>query len=107
MGTEANITTWFLRSAGRHDNQEPFLLWLENVASTKEVPPVHSVSYGDVESSLSVPYMQRVNTEFMKAGVRGITILFASGDDGAACKKGKFSPQFPVSSPYHCLTCHR
>jgi len=100
MGTGANITTWFWSTAARHDNQEPFLLWLQNVASTKEVPPVHSVSYGDVESSLSVPYMQRVNTEFMKAGVRGITILFASGDDGAACKKGKFSPQFPVSSPY-------
>jgi len=100
MGTGANITTWFWSTAGRHDNQEPFLLWLQNIASTKVVPPVHSVSYGDVESSLSVPYMQRVNTEFMKAGVRGITILFASGDDGAACKNNKFSPQFPVSSPY-------
>jgi len=100
MGTGANITTWFWSTAGRHDNQEPFLQWLLDVASTKEVPWVHSVSYGDVESSLSVPYMQRVNTEFMKAGVRGISILFASGDDGAACKKQKFSPQFPVSSPY-------
>jgi len=100
MGTGANITTWFWSTANRHDNQEPFLKWLQDVASTKEVPPVHSVSYGDVESSLSVPYMQRVNTEFMKAGVRGISILFASGDDGAACKNNKFSPQFPVSSPY-------
>jgi len=100
MGTGANITTWFWSTANRHDNQEPFLKWLQDIASTKEVPPVHSVSYGDVESSLSVPYMQRVNTEFMKAGVRGISILFASGDDGAACKNNKFSPQFPVSSPY-------
>jgi len=100
MGTGANITTWFWSTAGRHETQEPFLQWLQDVASTKEVPWVHSVSYGDVESSLSVPYMQRVNTEFMKAGVRGLSILVASGDDGAACKDKKFSPNFPVSSPY-------
>ena len=100
MGMGANITTWFWSTAGRFENQEPFLKWLQDVASTKEVPPVFSVSYGDVESSLSVSYMQRVNTEFMKAGVRGITILFASGDNGAACKDNKFSPNFPVSSPY-------
>lgn len=100
MGTGANIETWFWSSAGRHENQEPFLQWLTDIASTDIVPHVHSVSYGDVESSLSVVYMQRVNTEFMKTGVRGISILFASGDDGAACKDNKFSPGFPVSSPY-------
>ena len=100
MGLGANITTWFWSTAGRFGTQEPFLKWLQDVAGTKEVPPVFSVSYGDVESSLSVSYMQRVNTEFMKAGVRGITILFASGDNGAACLGNKFSPNFPVSSPY-------
>ena len=100
MGMGANITTWFWSTAGRYQNQEPFLTWLQNIASTKEVPPVHSISYGDVESSLSVPFMQRVNTEFMKAGVRGISFLFASGDNGADCKGNKFAPDFPVSSPY-------
>ena len=100
MGTGANITTWFWSTAGRHDNQEPFLQWLMDIASTKEVPYVHSVSYGDVESSLSAAYMQRVNVEFMKTGARGITILFASGDDGADCKNNTFAPDFPVSSPY-------
>lgn len=100
MGTGANITTWFWSTGGRHDNQEPFLTWLVNISNTKNVPWVHSVSYGDVESSLSVTFMQRVNTEFMKLGVRGVSILFASGDDGAACKDKKFSPNFPVSSPY-------
>jgi hypothetical protein len=27
--------------------------------------------------------MQRINTEFQKAGLRGISILIASGDSGA------------------------
>ena len=100
MSTGANIPTWFWSTPGRHETQEPFLTWMVAIGNTSEVPYVHSISYGDVESSLSVSYMQRVNVEFMKAGVRGLTILFASGDDGAACKDNKFSPNFPVSSPY-------
>jgi len=96
----ANIPTWFWSTAGRHDNQEPFLTWLYAMGNTTTVPWVNSVSYGEEEVTLSVAYMQRVSVEFMKAGVRGITLLFASGDDGASCKKGKFSPAFPGSSPY-------
>lgn len=100
MSTGANIPTWFWSTAGRHETQEPFLTWMVAIGNMSQVPYVHSVSYGDVESSLSATYMQRVNVEFMKAGARGLTILFASGDDGAACKDNKFSPNFPVSSPY-------
>jgi len=100
MGLGANITTWFWATGGRHEKQEPFLQWLIDVSNTTKVPYVHSVSYGDDEVTLSTAYMKRVSTEFMKTGVRGITILFASGDNGAGCKKGKFSPNFPVSSPY-------
>merc|ERR1712054_450242 len=42
----------------------------------------------------------RLNTEFMKAGTRGITLLYAAGDEGANCKNGKFVPETPGSSPY-------
>ena len=42
----------------------------------------------------------RTNTEFMKAGARGISLLYASGDEGANCKKRKFVPEGPGSSPY-------
>ena len=45
-------------------------------------------------------YMNRINVEFQKAGVRGLTFLFASGDDGADCKNSKFRPEYPSSSPY-------
>ncbi|XP_057308750.1 tripeptidyl-peptidase 1-like [Hydractinia symbiolongicarpus] len=100
MGLGANITTWFWSTAGRHENQEPFLEWILAVGNTTTVPWVHSVSYGDNEDSLSPEYMKRINAEFMKAGTRGLSILFASGDDGAGCKKNKFRPSFPVTSPY-------
>jgi subtilase family serine protease len=33
-------------------------------------------------------------------GVRGLSILFASGDSGAGCANHTFVPNFPASSPY-------
>lgn len=64
---------------GRHESQEPFLQWLLLLSNTSGLPWVHTVSYGDDEDSLSQAYMKRVNTEFMKAAARGMSILFASG----------------------------
>ncbi|KFP19966.1 Tripeptidyl-peptidase 1, partial [Egretta garzetta] len=92
-------------SAGRHESQEPFLAWLLLLSNMSSLPWVHSVSYGDDEDSLSLAYLERVNVEFMKAAARGLTILFASGDDGAGCRRvpggnHTFRPSFPASSPY-------
>ncbi|XP_068787101.1 tripeptidyl-peptidase 1 isoform X2 [Struthio camelus] len=105
MSTGANISTWVFSNAGRHESQEPFLAWLLLLSNMSSLPWVHSVSYGDDEDSLSLAYLQRVNVEFMKAAARGLTILFASGDDGAGCRRVSsgnhtFRPSFPASSPY-------
>ncbi|XP_009465834.1 PREDICTED: tripeptidyl-peptidase 1 [Nipponia nippon] len=105
MSTGANISTWVFSNAGRHESQEPFLAWLLLLSNMSSLPRVHSVSYGDDEDSLSLAYMERVNVEFMKAAARGLTILFASGDDGAGCRRvpggnHTFRPSFPASSPY-------
>merc|ERR1712168_995031 len=105
MSTGANISTWFWSTGGRHESQEPFLEWLLAMANTTDLPPVCSVSYSDYESTLSKAYMQRVNQEFAKAGTRGISILFASGDNGAGCKETThdhyiYNPMFPSSSPF-------
>uniref|UniRef100_UPI00398EA833 tripeptidyl-peptidase 1 n=1 Tax=Pristiophorus japonicus TaxID=55135 RepID=UPI00398EA833 len=105
MSTGANITTWVFSNVGRHESQEPFLDWMILLSNMSSIPWVHSVSYGDDEDSLSVAYLKRINNELMKAGVRGLTILFASGDDGAGCREVRkginiFRPSFPASSPY-------
>ncbi|XP_075440416.1 tripeptidyl-peptidase 1, partial [Ascaphus truei] len=102
MSTGANISTWVFSNQGRHESQEPFLEWMMLLSNMSSLPWVHTVSYGDDEDSLSVAFMQRINVEFMKAAARGLTVLFASGDDGAGCKevaKGKniFRPSFPAS----------
>lgn len=104
MSTGANISTWVFSNAGRHESQEPFLQWMLLLSNMTALPWVHTISYGDDEDSLSTAYMTRINTEFMKAGVRGISLLFASGDSGAGCrhmgKENSFRPSFPASSPY-------
>jgi len=47
-----------------------------------------------------------VNVEFQKAGLRGITLLYSSGDGGVAggqsspCPGGIFIPTFPAGSPW-------
>ena len=100
MSLGAMVPTWFWSTAGLRESQEPFLEWLMDISNRSEVPWVHSVSYSDYEDSLDVAYMNRMNVEFQKAGVRGLTFFFASGDDGADCKNSKFRPEYPSSSPY-------
>jgi len=101
----ANAPTTFW-SIGKNA-QDPFLQWAMAVASTPDVPLVHSISYGAVEDELPQNDLMRFNTEMQKLGVRGITVMVASGDDGVANyiarsdpSKCGFNPSFPASSPY-------
>ena len=68
--------------------------------SDDDTPKIFSSSYGEDEGSWSYAAAQRLNVEFMKAGARGISLLYASGDKGANCKSGVFVPEVLGSSPY-------
>jgi tripeptidyl-peptidase-1 len=96
--------------------------WITAFNTAAAVPSVISVSYawyegdqcnvqisGNECSSLGVNsygYVARVNTEFQKAGVRGVSIMVASGDSGANgrtdpdCQYPALRPDYPSSSPY-------
>jgi len=104
-GVAGNVTAEFWGFGGRSpDNpaNEPFMKWLTKLASTSDddVPKVFSTSYGEDESSWSYAAASRLNVEFMKAGARGISLLYASGDEGANCEHSKYVPEGPGSSPY-------
>jgi len=89
-------------------SQEYSLLnWMTQVNGIEDAPLVHSVSYGnDEKQQTSTEYMISCNVQFMKAGVRGISVLFASGDQGVCGRSGcgifskHFNPDFPAGSPY-------
>ena len=94
--------TWWISDDDVHDQQEPFLAYMILMSKTNDTPYVHSISYADLEWSEDVTYAKRVDQEFMKAGLRGISILVASGDDGAGCSNStdSFVVEWPSSSPY-------
>lgn len=83
---------------------------------------VFSFSYNQIEASLPVSYQQRQCTEWMKLGLQGVSVLFASGDSGVANRYNagypnscltppdvgpyvdsngtRFSPSFPTNCPW-------
>ncbi|KAL7805628.1 subtilisin-like protein [Trichoderma gracile] len=69
---------------------------------------VISFSYGTAEADYPTYYLQRQCDEFMKLGLQGTSIVFASGDDGVARRSGPclgpkrniFTPGEPASCPY-------
>lgn len=95
--------------------------WLYSFAidfmNSKQVPDVISMSWGWAEddqcsvttcnNQTSKEYVNRVNTEYMKLALRGISIVVASGDAGApgrtseSCDQTRpINPVFPGSSPW-------
>jgi tripeptidyl-peptidase-1 len=92
-----------------YDSQYSLLNWCTQITNLDNSPLVHSVSYGnDERQQSSDAYMFSSNTAFMKAGAQGISILFASGDQGVCGREGcgglfsarRFKPDFPAASPY-------
>ena len=100
--TGRNVDTWFISvSTYSNNKQEDFLSWIVSQVNTTNSPWVHSASYGDDESSIATDYLTRVDAEFMKFGISGRTVLFATGDSGVECNGAQmFTPNWPTSSPY-------
>ncbi|KAF2087709.1 alkaline serine protease AorO [Saccharata proteae CBS 121410] len=74
---------------------------------------VISVSYGEQEDDLPASYQKRQCNEFMKLGMQGTSIVFASGDSGVAARGTDdgnadgclgdgsiFNPDFPATCPF-------
>lgn len=90
-----------------YNAQYSLLNWANALSSMSDPPLIQSVSYGnDERQQSSTQYMDTSNTAFKKAGVRGVSILFASGDQGVCGREGcgifkfRFKPDFPAGSPY-------
>jgi len=101
------VNTTFWSTGGRqpqNPENEPFLVFLYAVGNHTNPPFVFSISYGDNEETVDYDYAVRVNSEFVKAGVRGITLMASSGDGGVAGSQTtpcvQFIPTFPAASPF-------
>jgi tripeptidyl-peptidase I len=112
--SEANLDVQYIMAASPGSpthymyTDKTFSQWLVTVANMTKPPLVLSISYGAEESGMQYSDMMAFDTEAKKMGVIGITIVVASGDDGAVTRKTRtsgsstcaYSPFFPASSPY-------
>ena len=102
--------------AGTPNENEPYLPYYEFLLSktNAELPQVISNSYGDEEQTVPQRYAVRVCNLIGLLGLRGISVLESSGDEGvgASCvatnsTTPQFNPIFPVCSPSYSpfVTC--
>jgi tripeptidyl-peptidase-1 len=107
MGVGRDIPAQFWSTAGQqpgNPQNEPFSKWLVNLANVTDdlLPLSMSVSYGDNEPGVDLSYADRVDVEFQKAGVRGTSLLFSSGDGGVSGGQSQpcntFVPTWPAGS---------
>jgi tripeptidyl-peptidase-1 len=93
--------------AGTPNENEPYLPFYEFLLSQSndDLPQVITNSYGEDEQTVPESYAIRVCNLIGIMGLRGISILESSGDEGvgAAClstdgSKPQFNPIFPVST---------
>lgn len=82
-------------------------LFLVSLVNKRNPPLVISFSYGISEFYISKGEYELFNSQAIKLGVMGVTLLFATGDDGVANAAARnkpsacaYAPFFPASSPY-------
>ncbi|KAH8807281.1 peptidase S8/S53 domain-containing protein [Xylogone sp. PMI_703] len=92
------------------NTNEPYLPYYQYLLSkpNSALPQVISNSYGDDEQTVPEKYAVKVCNLIGLMGLRGITIIESSGDNGvgAPCqsndgkKTPQFTPEFPATCPY-------
>jgi tripeptidyl-peptidase-1 len=110
---------WYFNYDTKNMSGENFYTTVLKLNELDDLPQVLSISYGDPETGLCTyvtdcdkkvlntakKYIDRTNLEFMILTMRGITVLVASGDDGANnhyadCTNKMFYPDYPTASPF-------
>ena len=101
-----NTSTW-VYSYPNVDFCNDLLVFTGNVsAETSAFPYVISISYGSQKIDFCpAEVISRLATDFQKLGLKGISVMISSGDDGSGgstrqgSNNGKLSPAFPASVP--------
>eukprot|EP01114_Cavostelium_apophysatum_P003063 TRINITY_DN1279_c0_g1_i2.p1 TRINITY_DN1279_c0_g1~~TRINITY_DN1279_c0_g1_i2.p1 ORF type:complete len:607 (+),score=126.29 TRINITY_DN1279_c0_g1_i2:95-1822(+) len=104
MGVGQKAPTYFYNYNGS-DILASFLEWANDLSNDPRPPYVHSISYGEYGGNYPVPFVHKISNEWMKLGTRGVTLVYASGDDGVGCDSSSCSQfEFPYpSSPWITL----
>mmetsp|Transcript_4390 Transcript_4390/g.9645 ORF Transcript_4390/g.9645 Transcript_4390/m.9645 type:complete len:981 (-) Transcript_4390:105-3047(-) len=99
LAPAAPLTWW---SIGVNDMDSFVLAHAVQVNIADRPPHVHSISWGDAEAVYPPQFVQRLDYEYMKMVLRGITVLLATGDNGisASVAQCDFISDLAGSSPW-------
>lgn len=98
---------WTL-SSGKPAPGDAMLTLLNHLLNQTNIPQTISISYGVEEMAVPLEYAMAVCNKFSELGARGVSVLFASGDNGVGAGKCRvkdssgrprvrFIPMFPAS----------
>ena len=77
---------------------DPFLTWLDYLVSQPNIPQTIAISYLDMEENVGPGYATAVCNLFGQLGLRGVSVLVASGINGVGAGDCVyFAPEFPSS----------
>ena len=101
MGIAQNVSTAVWYVSGSWDD------FVTSLSNGTQPPNVISISYGGPETQVSISQFETFDTEAIKLGLQGTTIVVSSGDDGVAGYEARtssifcgYNAQFPASSPW-------
>jgi subtilase family serine protease len=107
MAPSVNFTYWTTVVYPPPPSGNVVLEWLISLASTQNPSWIHSISWGPPESDLSPDLARRMDEEFAKLALRGLTFVTSSGDDGVNFRAARtdpskcgLDPQYPAGSPW-------
>jgi tripeptidyl-peptidase-1 len=92
------------------NTNEPYLTWLQYILNQTDIPQVISTSYGDDEQTVPFSFATSVCKGFAQLGARGISLLFASGDNGVGqgntcfTNDGRNATTFLAQFPAGCVS---
>jgi len=95
MGSNTTTSFYYTNTGSFIDSLIQFFV---NLNAEANPPLVISVSFG-TNGNEPADVVNRLDVEVQKLGTRGVTVMFASGDNGVGCLAGKNEPDFP-NSPY-------
>ncbi|KIW28044.1 uncharacterized protein PV07_07732 [Cladophialophora immunda] len=94
----------------QNGSNEPYLDQLHYLLSlnNSDLPDVLTTSYAEDEQTVPFDWAREVCLAFSFLGLRGVSVIFASGDTGvgSACESNdgkntpRFAPNFPATCPY-------
>ncbi|KAH9014325.1 subtilisin-like protein [Lactarius hengduanensis] len=92
---------------GQPASNDAYLVWFNYLLGQEDIPPTISISYSNPETIFPLEYASSLCNLFAQLGLRGVSVIVSSGDDGVGrgdCRDNsgnvRFTPSFPSSCPW-------